>query len=223
MLYSRIIERVRANSGWSSPSDLTAARIGEAVNYIYTRKIPHKLNWKGLQEWGYIRLADGDAGFYGFATAVYSAETGGNLYAGRVRSMDPPFLLKIDSNNTLPLKWTRDREGFWKLYPPYTNEDDNQPEMVLLDKKGLFARPIPDASYTIQAMCNLRPTALAANDDTPVEDWSEAIIAGATAILAEDDEEEDDATLWWGIFNDRLFTEIEDEHTHPEGRVNPNW
>jgi hypothetical protein len=218
--FARIKERVRNNSGWSGVDDLSVARLEESINYVYTRKIPHILDWKGLQTWAYIDLAPGD-GDFSFNHDLFDAP-GGSVIGARVRSLVPPAILLINNDSTSILNFTYDFDGFWEEYPPYTNEDLDRPEHVLVKGRNLWTRPIPDDSYTIQIWANIRPAELANDTDETVEPWEEAIIAGATAMLLEDDEEED-AGYWWQLFSDRVGTEIENDQSYPPGRIKENW
>ncbi len=221
MDFSTIRTRIRNKSGWSSTDDLSNAKIDEAINYVYTRKIVHELNWQGLQDWVYLELSQSD-GLYLFTDFV-DAATGGASLGTRVRSFYPPLLLLIDDDQTITLDYTENRDAFWKAFPPYANEGENVPSNVLKNGKQLFVRPLPDGSYVIKAWANLRPVELAADNDEPIEDWSQAIIAGAVAMLAEEDEETDKALLYWGIFTDRLKDEVANEYSAPPGKVKGQW
>jgi len=192
MQYSRIQTRVRDNTGWSSTSDLSATRLGEAINWAYTRKIPHDLSWQGLQDWIYFDLVDGtDA--YAFDTYALDA-SGGTVVGTRIRSIITPMILIVDADNAAKIDLTHDKDGFWEEYPPYTNESEGQPIILLENARVIYPRPIPDASYTLRCMANWRPAELSGDSDTPVEDWAEMIIAAATAHILEDDEDQDPAT-----------------------------
>jgi hypothetical protein len=220
MQLSRIRTRVRDNSGWSSTNDRTTERIDEAINYIYTRRIPHEINWHGLQDWIYFDLVDGTSS-YAIATTAKDA-AGGAVLGTRVRNIIPPVILVVDANNAAKINFTRDYVGFWEEYPPYTNEEEGQPTTVLEQKETLFPRPIPDDSYTLRVMADLRPAELSGASDEPVEDWEEMIIAGATAVLLEDDED-NDAGYWWTIYADRKADEVGNQNSGPQARVKAHW
>ncbi len=222
MDYSQLKTEVRAASGWSSVDDLSVARIERAINYIYTRKIVHFLNWNGLQDWIFLELAL-DTGVYLF-TSFVDAKTGGASLGTRVRNIYTPVLMHYDDDQVVHLGLTENKDNFWKKYPPIANEDSNVPADILRTGKTLHIRPLPDAAtYVVQCWSNLRPAALSTDTDEPIEDWSEAIIAGAVALIAEEDEETDKALLYWGIFENRLQTEVEDDYSHPPGKVKGQW
>lgn len=209
MQFSRIKERVRANTGWSSTSDLSTARLEEAVNHVYTRHIPNVLNWEGLQEWVYIDLVNTDSGDYPFYTKILDA-SGGSALGTRVRSLEPPFVLLITATTSAILDQHFVPYEFWDQFVPVTTETKDQPTHVMIDKKTLYVRPVPDDTYVIKVLGNLRPADMANAGDEPTEDWAEAIIAGATAKLLEDDEDEA-AAFWWAVFNNELGIETKDE------------
>ena len=220
MQYLRIQARVRDNTGWSNVNDLSTTRLQEAINWSYTRKIPNDLNWQGLQDWIYFDLADGTDS-YAFDTAAKDA-AGGTVIGTRVRSIIPPTILIVDSDNAAKINLTHDHVGFWEEYPPYTNESEGQPIIVLEQSRVLYPRPIPDTSYTLQCMANWRPADLSGNTDEPVEDWAELIIACATANILEDDEDQD-AAYWWSIYEHRKENEIANDQSRPQSRVKQHW
>jgi len=220
MDFTRIKARVRANVGYSGTDDLSTTRVAEAINHVYTRVIPAVLNWKGLQQWVYFDLADGVA-TYDFNTYALDA-SGGNVIGTRLRTIEPPAILVVDSDQAGAIHFTYDWDGFWKQWPPYANEAEGSPTHVLNKGRTIHPRPIPDDSYVLQIMGNMRPDVLSAPDDEPVEDWSEGIILGATAEIIEDDED-DSAGYWWQLFNDRLGIDERDEKSQPLGRVKQNW
>lgn len=220
MQLSRIQTRVRDNTGWSSTNDLSVTRLNEAINHIYTRRVPHALNWQGLQDWIYFDLVDGTSS-YAIDTTAKDA-SGGTVIGTRVRTLIPPLILVVDADDAGKIDFTRDRVGFWEEYPPYTNEDEDQPVIVLEQGRTLYPRPIPDDSYVIRCMANWRPEELSAAADEPVEDWEEMIIAGATALLMEDDEDQD-AGYWWQIYEDRKSDEVGNQNSGPQTRVKAHW
>jgi len=218
----RIEARVRAAAGWTSVNDLSETSLREAINYIYTRRIPHYLNWDELQQWVYLDLADGDDGEYAFATAILD-ESGGTALGTRVRYLEPPLLLQIDDDSTVLLEPTEDWVGFWNKYPPYANEADGQPGTVLQRARTLFVRPKPDDTYVIKVWASLWPTELSDTVTSLVDEgWGEIIIPGAVAKLNEDDEDAA-AGDWWPIFFDRLENEAEGQAYKPPGLIPPRW
>jgi len=218
----RIETRVRAVTGWTSEDDLSETSLREAINYIYTRRIPYYLNWDELQQWVYLDLADGDSGEYDFATAILDA-SGGTALGSRVRYLEPPFLLQISDDSTGVLAHTENWNDFWNKYPPYANESDNQPVDVLQRARTLFVRPKPDDTYVIKVWASLWPTELSDSVTSLVDEgWGEIIIPGAIAKLNEDDEDTA-AGEWWPIFFDRIQNEAEGQSYRPPGRVPPRW
>lgn len=220
MQYSEIQSRVRDNTGWSGTSDLSTSRLQDAINWAYTRKIPNDLNWQGLRDWIYFDLADGTSS-YAIATTALDA-SGGNVVGTRIKSIIPPMILVVDADNAAKIDFTRDRDGFWEDWPPFTNEEEGQPIIVLEQGRTLFPRPIPDAAYVLRCMANWRPAELSAASDEPVEDWAEMIIAAATAHCLEDDEDAD-AGYWWTLYKDRKGDEVSVDSSGPQTRVKPNW
>jgi len=210
MQFSRIKERVRLNLGWSDASDLSNERLEEAVNYIYTRRIPNILNWEGLQAWAYIDLANGDSGDYPFSTRLLDA-SGGTAYGDRVRSLTAPFVLIITPTSSVFLDVYFKPYEFWEKFVPVTTETAAQPTHVLVDKKTVHVRPVPDGTYIVKVLANLRPAALTLAADEPTEDWAEGLIRGATAVLLEDDEESAAAPFWWQAFTDWANAELGSE------------
>jgi len=167
------------------------------------------LNWEGLQEWVYVDLVNTDSGDYPFYTNILDA-SGGSALGARVRSLEPPFVLMITATTSVILDQYFVPYEFWNEFVPVTTETKAQPTHVTIDKKTLYVRPVPDDTYVIKVLGNLRPADMANAGDEPTEDWAEAIIAGATAKLLEDDEDEA-AAFWWAAFNNELGIETKDE------------
>jgi len=219
---SRIEARVRAVTGWSGESDLASENLREAINYIYTRRIPYHLNWDKLQQWVYLDLADGDSGEYSFDTAILDA-SGGSVIGTRVRYFEPPFMLQIDADSTVGLEHTYDWAAFWAKNPPYTNEADGQPADVLQRARTLFVRPKPGDTYVVKVWASLWPEELSDSVTSLVDEgWGEIIIPGAIARLNEDDEDSI-AGDWWPIFMDRLENEASGQAYKPPGLIPPRW
>ena len=222
MTFSEIKLRVRENAGWSDIANVSIDRIEQAINYVYTHMIPAHLRWQGLQKLGYIDLSDGDDGSYSFTTDILDA-SGGTAYGSRVRSVETLFHLIVDSTTTYELNYTYDRSAFWSLYPPLTTETTGQPLYVLLQSKTLYVRPVPDDTYVLRCVVNLRPSALSDGNDEPVEDWSEAIISGATAELAKDDGDDQGVVRWTQDYYQKLSIEVQDEQSSPPGTIIGRW
>jgi len=220
MQLSRIQTRIRTNVGWPSTSDLDITRLNEAINYVYQRIIPAYLNWKGLQQYVYLDLSDGDSGNYDFDTKLKDA-SGGSVIGDRVRSLEPPIFLVVDATTTAILDITYDMASFWDAFRPLTTETSGQPTNALIQGRNLFIRPIPDATYVAKVWANMRPVALSAADE-PIVDWSEAIIAGATANLNGDDEE-DSESKWWQKCYSLLSIEGQDEYSGPTPTMKGSW
>lgn len=221
MIFSRIQERVREGSGWSSTDDVTIAKLNEFINHAYTRKLPEDIDWKELQDWVFLDLVE-STGKYPFNTHLLDA-AGGNVVGSRIRSLVPPALLLIDDDNTIRLGYTYDADGFWKLYPPYANEPEHQPAHLLLRGRDLWPRPIPDDSYTVQIWANWRPAELDGANDVVVAGWEEAVIAGAVMLIKEDDEDADGVTSWERAYARRTAEIIKRNQSSTPGRVRPNW
>lgn len=221
MLLPRIEERVRASSGWSDTSDLTVARLLEAINHIYTIKIPGKLKWSGYQQWVYMDLAVTDTGEYDFETKILDA-SGGSALGARIHCIDGPIIMLIDDDNTERLNHTYDFHNFWLNWLPYVNETRAKPTHILEKDRHFWVRAKPNDTYVLQMWASVRPVALAEVTDEPLgADWGEAIIAGATALLLEEDEEQDTGG-WWDLFGIR-FNEIARTKPKPVGRIPARW
>lgn len=222
MILSRVKARVRANSGWSSVNDVTTARVLEAINYIYTRKIPEDMDWKGNQAWTYIDLSEDD-GDYSFADFLDAS--GGNDVSAQIRKLIPPAFITPSGDDSSRLIFTYDKDGFWEKWLPENSPDTGQPTDLLLDGENLFFRPVPDDSYVFKCWADWRPAVLTDDDDNDdVENgWEEALIAGASALLSEDDKNQDAVQYWWAIYENRLDDIISANQSHVPGRVKENW
>jgi len=221
MNFARIKARVRANVGYSGVDDLSNTRLEEAINHVYTRLVPHIVNWKGLQQWVYFDLADG-VSTYDFDTYAKDAP-GGTVIGTRLRCLEPPPILVIDANGAMPIHFTYDWDGFWKKWPPYANEPEGTPSHALIKGRTLHVRSIPETSYTLKVWGNMRPSPMSQSDNEPVEDWAETIILGGTAEIIEDDEDQESAGYWWQLFNIRVGNEVAGADSKPLGRVKSNW
>jgi hypothetical protein len=167
------------------------------------------LNWEGLQDWAYIDLANTDDGDYPFYTKLLDG-SGGSAYGDRLMSIEIPLILQISSTSAVLLDTYFVAYEFWEKFVPVTTETKDQPTHVLIDKKTVYVRPVPDDTYVIKVLANLRPVALSDANDEPIEDWAEGIIKGATASLLEDDEEAN-TPLWWEFFNNWITMELGQE------------
>lgn len=221
MDFSRAKTRVRNTMGWSSTDDVDNTTIAEALNYIHSRKIPEEIDWKALQAWVYIDLVASTAE-YNMDTTLKDAAAG-NVIGTRIRKIVPPVLLLIDSDNTLEFNYTYDNEGFWEKYPPYANEDENQPEAVLELGRTLFFRPIPDTTYTMKAWAVWRPAEITSDGTSLTSGWEEATIAGTVAKLYEDDEDWDQAQAWWAIYGNRIADIVSMNQANVPGRTKGKW
>lgn len=220
MIFSRIKARARAACGWSSTDDVSNTRLEEAINWAYTRHIPHDINYQGLQDWVYFDLADGISS-YPFDTYGLSA-SGGSVIGTRIRSLIPPAVMAVSADDAAKINYTYDHDSFWEEYPPHTNESEGQPIIILEKARVLYPRPIPDTSYVIRIMANLRPAELSGDNDSPVEDWAEMIIPASIAHILEDDEDMD-AGYWWGVYEQRKGSEVANDQSKPLGRTKMNW
>jgi len=208
--------RIRGITGWSDTDDLVSARLEEIINYIYTIKIPERINWDRQQGWVYLDTV-ADTGDYAMATTLLDA-SGGTAIGTRIRLIKPPVMLLIDDDNTDIINFTYDADGFWKEYPRYANEETSIPQHLLMDGRTLFPRPIPDDAYTFQAWAVWRPATLATGS-TLEADWEQATIAGSVAMIREDDENWDDSDKWWGRFEDRIADIVSISQAKVLGRV----
>ncbi len=221
MIFSRVQERVREGSGWSSSDDVTTAKINEFINHVYKNKLPDDVEWKDLQDWVYLD-AVASTGKYPFNTHLLDAAAG-NVVGTRIRSLVPPALLLISADSTKRLGYTYDADGFWKLYPPHTNETGGQPVHLLERGRDLWLRPIPNDSFTVQVWANWRPADLSAADDLIEDGWEEAVIAGTILAIKEDDEDSDGVASWEKTYGRRIAEIIQRNQVHKPGRVRPHW
>jgi hypothetical protein len=222
MNLSRIKTRIRAATGWTN-EDLYDVTLTEKINWVYARVIPSKLAWERQKAWVYVPMASGDSGDYPWDTKIYNAATAGSIIGTRVINIYEPALLLIDDDTTTPINLTYDHREFWRTYPPYTNENDGQPAILLIDGRTVFARPKPDDTYTLQLWASLLPADLSDGSDEPVEDWSEAIIAGTVATILEDDEEDALAESWWAKMRAKLSIETSLDRKQHTQRIKPRF
>ena len=220
MDFATIKSRIREISGWSSTGDLTSARLEEIINYIYTIKIPERINWDRLQTGVYLPLV-ADTGSYVMATTLLDAPAG-DVVGTRIRLIKPPVMLYIDDDNTEVLHFTYDADGFWKEFPLYSNEPTGIPTHVLMDGRTLFPRPIPDDAYIIGAWAVWRPAELETGS-TIEPDWEQAVIAGSMAMIREDDENWDQSEQWWTRWKDRTNDIMSISQAKVLGRVKARW